>query len=170
MSSVDIVLIVLGLFGFYKGFKNGILIEITTLIALVLGFYGAQHLASFTAKFLNDTFNWNPEQLYTISMVITFTLIVIAVYLIGKALTKVASMILLGGLNKIIGGFFGLFKMAIIMSVMISYGNEFFNLSSYLPEKTLESSLGFAPLESMGEFLLNKVFVSDNLEKIKALF
>jgi membrane protein required for colicin V production len=48
MSSFDIVLLVLGAFGFYKGFKNGILIEITTLLALILGFYGAQHLASYT--------------------------------------------------------------------------------------------------------------------------
>ena len=107
MSSFDIGLLVLGAFGFYKGFKNGILIELTTLLALILGFYGAQHLSSFTARILNEQFHWNPENLYLTAMGLTFVSIVVGVYLLGKALTKVASMILLGGINKILGGVFG---------------------------------------------------------------
>lgn len=96
MSSFDIGLLVIGAFGFYKGFKNGILIELTTLLALILGFYGAQHLSSYTARILNEQFHWNPENLYLVAMGLTFVCIVVGVYLLGKALTKVASMILLG--------------------------------------------------------------------------
>ena len=170
MSSFDIVLLVLGAFGFYKGFKNGILIEITTLLALILGFYGAQHLASYTARILHEQFHWNPENLYLIAMGLTFVCIVIGVYLLGKALTKVASMILLGGINKILGGFFGILKMGVIISVLIAYGQQYFNFLEMLPTAVFENSVAKAPLEEFGSFLVQEVFVSENLNTIKNLF
>jgi len=170
MSPIDIVFILFAVFGFYKGFKNGILIEVTTLMALILGFYGAQHLCSFTAKFLNETLQWNPAQGYQISLVISFVLIVVAVYLLGKMLTKVASMILLGGVNKILGGLFGVLKISVIFGVLLAYGQTYFDLLSWLPESSIESSLGIKPLESLGNFLLEEVFISENLNKIKAAF
>ena len=170
MSSFDIGLLVIGAFGFYKGFKNGILIELTTLLALILGFYGAQHLSSFTARILNEQFHWNPENLYLTAMGLTFVSIVVGVYLLGKALTKVASMILLGGINKILGGVFGVIKMGVIMSVLIIYGQQYFNFLESLPESVFENSVAKKPLEDFGRFLVQEVFVSENLNTIKNLF
>jgi len=170
MSSLDIGLMVLGAFGFYKGFKNGILIELTTLLALILGFYGAQHLASYTARILHEQFHWNPENLYLIAMGLTFICIVIGVYLLGKALTKVVSMILLGGINKILGGFFGILKIGVIISVLIAYGQQYFNVLEMLPSAVFENSVSIAPLEDFGRFLVQEVFVSENLNTIKRLF
>ena len=170
MSSLDIGLLVLGAFGFYKGFKNGILIELTTLLALILGFYGAQHLASYTARILNEQFHWNPENLYLIAIGLTFVCIVVGVYLLGKALTKVASMILLGGINKILGGFFGILKIGVIISVLIAYGQQYFNVLEMLPLAVFENSVAIAPLEDFGRFLVQEVFVSENLNTIKRLF
>ena len=170
VSSIDIILLILAAIGFYKGFKNGVLIEITTLLALLLGFYGAQHLSSFTARFLSETLHWNPEKLYLISLVISFTLIVLSVYMLGKALTKVASMILLGGINKILGGLFGILKMGVIISVLIAYGQQYFNFLEMLPTAFFENSVAKAPLEEFGSFLVQEVFVSENLNTIKGLF
>ena len=170
MSSFDIGLLVIGAFGFYKGFKNGILIELTTLLALILGFYGAQHLSSYTARILNEQFHWNPENLYLVAMGLTFVCIVVGVYLLGKALTKVASMILLGGINKILGGILGVIKMGVIMGVLIAYGQQYFNLLDVLPESIFENSVAKKPLENFGHFLIQEVFVSENLNAIKNLF
>ncbi|MDB4767920.1 CvpA family protein [Flavobacteriaceae bacterium] len=170
MSSFDIGLLVLGAFGFYKGYKNGILIELTTLLALILGFYGAQHLASYTARMLHEQFHWNPENLYLIAMGLTFICIVIGVYLLGKALTKVVSMILLGGINKILGGFFGILKIGVIISVLIAYGQQYFNVLEMLPSAVFENSVAIAHLEDFGRFLVQEVFVSENLNTIKRLF
>ena len=170
MSPIDVVLIILCGLGFYRGFKNGILIEITTLAALLLGFYGAQHLAAFTARFLNERLAWEPEQMYLISLIISFIMIVLVVYLLGKALTKMAAMILLGGVNKILGGFFGILKVLIILSVILAYGNEYYDLVTHLPQEFHENSRGLRSLETFGNFLIQKVFISENLNKIKSLF
>ena len=170
VSSIDIILLILAAIGFYKGFKNGVLIEITTLLALLLGFYGAQHLSSFTARFLSETLHWNPEKLYLISLVISFTLIVLSAYMLGKALTKVASMILLGGINKILGGIFGILKIGVIAGVLCSYGNEYFNLMAVLPQESVATSMGIEPLIFTGDFLRQEIFISENLDHIKNLF
>lgn len=170
MSTFDIALLVLFAFGFYKGFKNGILIEITSLVALLLGFYGAQHLAAFTARILHDQFQWNPENLYLIAMGLSFVAIVIAVYLFGKALTKIASMILLGGINKILGGLFGGIKIVLILCLVLTYGQSYFNLLDWLPESIFEESIAKEPILNIGYYLIEEVFISDNLSRIKALF
>ncbi|MCW1952602.1 MAG: CvpA family protein [Flavobacteriia bacterium] len=170
ISPIDIALLILAAFGFYKGFKNGVLIEIATLIALFLGFYGAQHLSSFTARLLSEHLDWNPEKLYLMSLISSFVLIVISVYLLGKALTKVASMILLGGINKILGGLFGLIKIGVILSVLCSYGHEYFNLIALLPQESVATSLAIEPLMYTGDLLRQEVFISENLARIKTLF
>lgn len=169
MNALDITLLILCAFGFYKGFKNGILIEITTLIALVLGFYGAQHFASFTAFFLKDTLDWHPQNMYLISIIFTFILIVVGVYMLGKVLTQVASMVLLGGINKILGGVFGGIKVIVLLSMLIAYGEEYFNLLVWIPLETLEGSYGITPLKNLGTFLSQEIFISENLTKLKAL-
>jgi membrane protein required for colicin V production len=103
-------------------------------------------------------------------MGLTFVCIVIGVYLLGKALTKVASMILLGGINKILGGFFGILKMGVIISVLIAYGQQYFNFLEMLPTAVFENSVAKAPLEEFGSFLVQEIFVSENLNTIKSLF
>ena len=54
MSTLDIILAALLLFGLVKGFMKGLFVEITSLVALVLGLYGAIHFSYFMADFLKD--------------------------------------------------------------------------------------------------------------------
>jgi uncharacterized membrane protein required for colicin V production len=79
-------------------------------------------------------------------------------------------MILLGGVNKILGGFFGILKVLIILSVILAYGNEYYDLVTHLPLEFHENSRGLGPLETFGNFLIQEVFISENLNKIKSLF
>jgi uncharacterized membrane protein required for colicin V production len=79
-------------------------------------------------------------------------------------------MILLGGINKILGGFFGILKIGVIISVLIAYGQQYFNVLEMLPSAVFENSVAIVPLEDFGRFLVQEVFVSENLNTIKRLF
>ena len=53
MNSLDYILFIPLLYGFYRGFTKGLIIELASLLALTLGIYGALHFSSFTFEFLS---------------------------------------------------------------------------------------------------------------------
>ena len=62
MSFLDIVLGVLLIWGLYKGLRNGLFVEIASLVALIAGLYGAIRFSYVTANYLNESWNWSGNQ------------------------------------------------------------------------------------------------------------
>src|SRR3954468_13526076 len=87
MSFLDIVLGSLLVFGFYKGFKNGIFIEVASLISLILGIYIAIKFSILTAEIISGFLHWNPKTIQITAFILTFILVVFGVYLFAKFLT-----------------------------------------------------------------------------------
>ncbi len=54
MNVLDIILAIPILWLAYKGFTKGLIIEISTLAALVLGIYASLHFSYITADFLRN--------------------------------------------------------------------------------------------------------------------
>ena len=54
MNYIDIFLLVPLLWGAFKGFKKGLIIEVVSLIALGLGIWGGVHFSDFSTTFLAD--------------------------------------------------------------------------------------------------------------------
>lgn len=130
MNYLDIIIaIILLLFGF-KGFRRGLIIEVVTLLALVVGLYGAMHFSDFTAERLVEYIEVKPEYLNTIAFVLTFILLVIIVNLIGRAASKLANTLELGFLDKIGGFVFGAAKGLLLCSVFVVVFNnlQFFGI------------------------------------------
>ena len=107
MSIIDIVLAALLLFGTIRGFFKGLFVELASVVALILGIYGAIHFSYFTADLLESKVDWSTKTINIVAFAITFVIIVLAISLAGKALTKLADFVFLGFLNKLAGGVFG---------------------------------------------------------------
>ena len=115
MSFLDIVLGILLIWGLYKGLTNGLFVELASLIALIAGIFGAIHFSYIAGDYLSQNMDWNDRYIKITAFLITFIAIVLLVHLAGKLLTKIADFAMLGLLNKIAGGIFGMLKVAIIM-------------------------------------------------------
>ena len=100
MSIIDIILAALLLFGFIRGLFKGLFVEIASLLALVLGIYGAIHFSNYAATFLQAKVDWDEQAINVTAFAITFVVIVLAIALAGKALTKLANFAALGILNN----------------------------------------------------------------------
>ena len=100
MAIIDIIIGTLLLFGLIGGFSKGLFVEVASLVALVVGVYGAIHFSNFAAEFLENKFDLEQKYINSIAFAITFVIIVIAIALAGKALTKLANFAALGLLNK----------------------------------------------------------------------
>ena len=91
--------------------------EISSLLALVLGVFGALHFSSFTASLLANYIEW--DYLPLLAFALTFIGIMIGVAWIGKLLTKLAKVVLLGFLNRLLGALFGACKWLVICGVLL---------------------------------------------------
>ena len=59
---LDIILAIPLIWGAFMGFKKGLILELASIVALVLGIYGAVKFSDLTADYLNSYFeissNW----------------------------------------------------------------------------------------------------------------
>ncbi|WP_298531761.1 CvpA family protein [uncultured Algibacter sp.] len=149
MGVIDIVLGALILFGLVRGFMKGLFVEVASLVALIAGVYGAIHFSNFAADFLQSKTEWNEKTINIAAFAITFVVIVLAIGLAGKALTKLANFAALGILNKLLGALFGALKTALILSVVLNIFNKMNKTMAFVDEDIIENSILYAPVKTL---------------------
>jgi len=149
MSVIDIVLGALILFGLVRGLMKGLFVEVASLVALIAGVYGAIHFSSFAAEFLQTKTEWTEQTINITAFAITFVIIVLAISLAGKALTKLADFAALGIINKLAGGVFGALKIALILSVVLNVFDKLNNTITLLDDDTKQESVLYKPVKSL---------------------
>src|SRR5690554_3174727 len=122
---LDIFIVIPLIWGMFRGFKRGLIIELCTLMALVMGVYGAATLGEIAGVYLESEFNTDPRISLVLAFSIVFILIVVAVFLFGKILERLIKMVALGIVNKLFGLLFGGLKFAIIISGFLFMINGF---------------------------------------------
>lgn len=149
MTVIDIVLAALILFGLIRGFMKGLFVEVASLLALVLGVYGAIHFSYFAADYLQDKTDWAEKTISLTAFAITFIVIVVLVAMTGKVLTKIADFAALGILNKLLGGVFGALKIAFVLSVLLIFFDRMSNALPFVSKQTIEESMLYTPVKSI---------------------
>jgi len=149
MAIIDIILAVLLLFGLIRGFLKGFFVEVASLIALVAGVYGAIHFSNFAAEFLESKVEWDEKYINIVSFAITFVIIVLAIALAGKALTKLANFAALGIVNKLLGSVFGLLKIAMILSVLLIVFENLNSTISFVDKEEIKQSILYSPVRQL---------------------
>lgn len=157
MSLLDIILGILLLLGLWKGFNNGLLIEVASIVALIAGIYGAIHFSYIAGDYLTEQMNWEERYINLAAFVITFIVIVIAVHFAGKLLTKVANIALLGLLNKIAGAAFGALKVAVILGAILVFFNRVNSNLKFVSEEAQNESVLFNPIKEIGAVVFDTI-------------
>lgn len=161
ISIFDVVVIVLLIWGVIKGFRNGLIIELSSLAALVVGIIAAMYLSDWVNTIIKQ---WTDFQ-YTaiIAFVVVFIGIIIGMHYLAKGLTSVVEVTALNLFNRILGSLFSVMVFAFIISVFVSFF-AFFNWDEkYFPASDKAKSKLFEPLSKFApavfpyiEFELNK--------------
>ena len=149
MGVIDIVLGALILFGLVRGFMKGLFVEVASLLALVAGVYGAIHFSNFAAEFLQTKTDWTEKTISIAAFALTFVVIVLAIALAGKALTKLANFAALGIINKLLGGIFGALKIALILSIVLNIFDKMNRTIAFVDEDSIEHSMLYTPVKSL---------------------
>ncbi|MFO8053798.1 MAG: CvpA family protein [Bacteroidales bacterium] len=157
ITYVDIILIIPLLWFAYKGFCKGLIIELASLSALILGVYLAYHFSDYTAGLLTEKMKLETDYLHITAFALTFIAVVLLTYLTGKLLETVVKIAMLGFLNKLAGAAFGLIKAAMVLSVLLYMILSVDPSGRLIAEDTREKSVLYEPVASLVYIVIPKI-------------
>jgi len=149
MPYLDLIIIVPLAWGMFRGFRRGLIIEICTLMALILGIYGAATFGDMGSDYLVKEFNTEPGLSLVLAFAILFIAIVAVVTLFGKVLERVVKMVALGLVNKLFGMLFGFAKFLLIVSALVFIWNGFPLTANVIPDEWKQGSYLFEPVSEI---------------------
>ena len=118
MSTLDIILAIFLFYFAFRGFTNGFIISIATLIGLILGFYAASHFSEFTANWLQHDMGLKSGNIKLIAYIVTFVIVVVLIFLLGRFMTGAVKTVGLGIVNRLAGALLGIAKGLLIASFL----------------------------------------------------
>jgi membrane protein required for colicin V production len=98
---------------------KGLVIEITSIVAIILGVVGSRLWGAMFATWLLRQFAWPESVCVVLAYALLFLGISILLHLVAKLLTKLFKKVSLGWLNRLLGGLFGIIKWGIIVLAIV---------------------------------------------------
>ena len=166
MNTIDIIFGIILILGAYQGFKKGLFVELASLIGVVAGIYGAIHFSYFVGDWLAEKTSWGEQSINLTAFALTFILIVVAISLAGKGLTKIADFAMLGVINKIAGAVFSILKFGFLLSVVLMFVNAAGRYISILGEEDKEESILYTFVQPFASALLPSILAKAKDEDI----
>jgi membrane protein required for colicin V production len=153
MNWIDAAIVIILILAMVMGFINGLVKEIASLLALVLGVWGAIRFSTFTAGKLYDYFDLTGQYVGIVAFIITFAIIVVVIHFIGIVADKIVNAASLGLLNRLLGIVFGLLKSVLIMSVFFVVMKAADSHRNFLPKDKIQESIFFNPISDIAPLL-----------------
>ncbi len=155
MNGLDFILIVPLLYMVYRGYSKGLIISLATLAALILGIWAGIRFSGAAAGFVGKIIHVDERFLPAITFMVIFILILVVVHLFGKMLEKLADLVALGWINKLLGGLFGIAKAVLLLSVLLYLIGVFDRNEKLITPATKENSFLYQPIASLVPLLLH---------------
>ncbi|MFZ6012819.1 MAG: CvpA family protein [Bacteroidota bacterium] len=138
MSYIDIALVLMVVVGIFSGYKEGFLMTLFSLIAIVLGVLGGFKLMGWAMIYLANEFNVDEKVLPYIAFGAVFVGIVLLVNLLGRMIKASIDQTFLGRADQVAGALLGAVKTVFIVSVALWLMES---MKFKFPEKWTEKSV-----------------------------
>ena len=145
MNYLDIIIAVPLLYGLIKGFSNGLIKEVTALVALLAGVYVAINFSLYLEPKVAGVLGGYEQFIPIIAFAILFLVSVLCVKAIGLMLEKLTKALALGIISRFLGGIFGLLKVVVIFSFLLFVITDY----NLVNKKTKDDSVLYKPLSDI---------------------
>ncbi|NUM49827.1 MAG: CvpA family protein [Flavobacteriales bacterium] len=154
MSYLDILLIIPLLWGGFKGFRKGLVMELATIAALLLGTWVSIKFYTLFSAWLKNSLNWQGEWLPLMAFAILFIGVLIGVYAVAGLADKTLKAVALGVFNKLAGAFLGAGKFALILGIILFLAEKIHTHYPFIPQQAKEKSLLYKPVFMLAETVM----------------
>jgi membrane protein required for colicin V production len=148
---IDFLAIGIIILSIIKGFRNGLVVAIFSLLAFIIGLAAAIKLSAVVAEYLGTNTNISQRWLPILAFAIVFFVVVLLVRLGAKAIEGGLRMAMLGWLNKLGGIVFYLLLYFFIFSIILFYATQ---LHIIKPE-TIQTSVTYPIIYPMAPIVMD---------------
>lgn len=168
---IDILFIICMVFAIFKGYRNGLIVAVFSLAAIIVGLAAAMKLSVYVAKQLGEHTSVSQSWLPFISFALVMITVVILVRLGATALQKMAELVLLGWLNKLAGIVLYIVLYVLVLSVMLFFAEKL----HLLDQNTIAASKVYGFIQPWGPKTIDGVgklipLFSDMFENLAGFF
>ena len=165
MNYFDVLVFIILIYGLLSGFFKGFIVEIAGVVALILGILGSFKFSNVLGDTIEVFIDWDSKTIQIVSFILLFIFIIYSISLLAKMITKTLNLIALGWLNRILGGFFGILKWAVVLSTFTLIISELNEIITIFPDFNFEDSKSYFFLKKLGNFLFDWVSESKTIQK-----
>lgn len=165
MTILDIILLLFFLLAIYRGFRDGLVVQLGGLAGLFIGIYLAFRYSSALGGWLGIDEKWATIAGFAIILV----LVLVGIALIGRLLRGVCRFAGLALLDKLGGVLISILKTGLILGILL-YGFKWVNDNKHwVPQESLEKSVLYKPLTDIATMAFPYIdFVKEKLFSINS--
>ena len=150
---IDLLFAICVIIAVIKGFREGLIVGLFSVIAFIVGLAAAIKLSAIVAAYLSDSVNVSARWLPFISFAIVFIGVVLLIRWAAGLLQAAVELTLLGWVNRIGGVLLYLFIYTIGFSVFLFFAVQL----KLFHEDTLANSSIYPYIQPWGPYVINKL-------------
>lgn len=149
METLDIIILICFIPGIIRGLQKGFIEQAVALVSLILGAWLAFHFSSLVSDWLHPYLDVSESVLNVISFGLIVIATVIILFLLGRMLTGLVNLVLLGWLDRILGLVFAILKAALIIGLVIILFDTLNVKFEFVKTEVLDASVLYNPLKDI---------------------
>ncbi|MBK7478007.1 MAG: CvpA family protein [Haliscomenobacter sp.] len=103
---IDIILVIVAVYGFYVGYTRGIIKTIFSVLAIAVGIIAALRFSPAVTDFLKQMFNETSPLMFVAGLILTFALTMMFLKLLGRGFEGLLEAANINVINQTLGGAF----------------------------------------------------------------
>ena len=148
---LDIVFAVVLVLALFRGYRQGLILGIFSLVAVVIGLAAALKLSALVAGWIGSAVKISEEWLPLVAFIVVFIAVVLLVRLGAKAIESTVELVMLGWLNRLAGILLFAVIYTLVFSVLLFYAVQM----QWLSPGTLRESVTYEYVQPWGPRVIN---------------
>jgi membrane protein required for colicin V production len=168
---LDIIFAVLILLAVWKGYSQGLVIGLFSLVSIIIGLAAAIKLSAVVAGWIGKAVKISEEWLPVISFIVVFIIVVLLIRLGARAIQSTIEVAMLGWVNRLGGVILYVAIYTIVFSILLFYAEQM----QIIKPAIIESSVTYSYIQPIGPKVINALgslipWFKDMFEELKSFF
>lgn len=166
MSWLDILILLPLLIGLVRGLMKGLIVEVSSIVAILLGFFGAKYWSAPFASWLMQQFDWSETACIVVAYALLFAGIALGLNIVARLLSKLFQKIQLGWLNRLLGGIFGTAKWGIVIVALVLCVHNLDKQFQFIQPELREKSVVYTTITPYAEQAWEEIKAQVETQKV----
>jgi len=166
MSWLDILILLPLLIGLVRGLMKGLIVEVSSIVAILLGFFGAKYWSAAFASWLMQQFDWSETACIVVAYALLFAGIALGLNIVARLLSKLFQKIQLGWLNRLLGGIFGTAKWGIVIVALVLCVHNLDKQFQFIQPELREKSVVYTTITPYAEQAWEEIKAQVETQKV----